>query len=137
MIMYSPSFFRGCRHKRGVFHYQPLTCPHFDPEEVALLGWNSWFPNRVNKPKYSLYDILFRAQPEKWHTGSHSTSQGQKKSLSYDAGCEECCCRRKRVICRVISALPGNPLISWYLGFWMWALKVLGLDYSEWKEVPY
>ena len=45
---------------------------------------------------------------------------------------------QKRVIRWIISALPGNPLVSWYFGFWKWAMvKVLGLDNREWKDVPY
>ena len=53
-----------------------LTCPNFDPEKFTLLGWNSCFPNRSNKPKYSLDGTSFRTQPEKWYTDSHSASQG-------------------------------------------------------------
>ena len=135
----SPDFAGRCPQRLGWRQAtRPLTSTHFAPEKFTLLGWNSWFPNWANKPKYSLYDILFRAQPEKWHTGSHSTSQGQKKSLSYDAGCEECCSRQKRVIRQNIPPSSGNPLVSWYFGFWKWAMvKVLRLDDSEWKDVPY
>ena len=80
----------------------------------------------------------FLSTTRKWHTGSHSTSQGQEKSFSQDANYEERCSRRKRVISQNISAPPGNPLISWYFGFWKWAMvKVLGLDDSKWKDVPY
>ena len=110
---------------------QPLTCSHFDLEKFAVLGWNSCFPNRSNKPKYSLDDTLFRAQPEKQHTDSHSTSQGQKKSLSQDAGCEECCCRRKRVI-------RQNILYTWesvnFTIFWTLKVELRNLFINQMME---
>ena len=53
-------------------------------------------------------------------------------------GQEEYHLGRKCVIRQNIPPSSGNPLVSWYFGFWKWAMvKVLGLDNSEWKDVPY
>ena len=54
-----------------------LTCTHFAPEKFALLGWNSCFPNRTNKPKYSLDDTpLFE----------HNQKNGTRVATAYHRG---------------------------------------------------
>ena len=59
----------------------------------------------------------------------------QKKSLSQDVGCEECCSRQKRVIRQNISAPPGNSLILWYFRYFVWVAESKLLVKFRYRQV--